>query len=315
MRTVKLLLLSLTFVFQAMAGESETKAFEFLRTGFHPRGAAMANAFTTMRDDIGFGSINPAGMAGLTETMYSDAFTNYLLDINGGFAAFGFRSKKFGYATVSATFMNYGEFQETDENAVETGKTFSASDLALSVGLADTLGQAFQYGVNAKYIYSDIQNYNASAFAFDLGLLYKAGFQDDLYIGVALLNVGQNFEYYGSSREALPMTLRAGFSKKLAHLPLELAFSFTSLNQNTTKILDRFSNFALGGEFTVSPSVRIRLGYDNQIHSSLNVHQDSRFAGVSGGLGILTHGFRLDYSYSAYGFLGSTHRFGLTGTL
>ncbi len=315
MRIIKLLLISLLINLPAGAGETETKAFEFLRTGFHPRGAAMANAFTTMRDDIGFNTVNPAGMADLDQTTYSNAFTNYLLDINGGYAAFGFRREKLGYLSVSATFMNYGEFKETDENAVETGQTFSANDLALTVGLADTLGQGFKYGLNCKYIYSDIQDYNASAYAFDFGLLYKAKFQEDLYIGVALLNVGQNFEYYGSSREALPMTLRGGFSKKLAHLPLELAFSFTNLNQNSNKFFDRFNHFAFGGEFTVSPSVRLRMGYDNQIHSSLNVHQDSRFAGVSGGLGIITHGFRLDYSYSAYGFLGSTHRFGISGTL
>ena len=64
----------------------------------------------------------------------------------------------------------------------------------------------------------------------------------------------------------------------------------------------------------MSESVRLRLGFDNQVHSSLNTVEESRFSGVTAGLGIITHGFRFDYSYGTFGLLGSTFCLGISGS-
>jgi hypothetical protein len=122
-------------------------------------------------------------------------------------------------------------------------------------------------------------------------------------------------EYYANTQENLPLTMRLGFSKKLEHLPLEIAASLLDMN-SAESLGDLVKQFSIGGEFRLSESLRLRLGYNNRLHSDLKRNSaESQFGGVSGGLGIFVKNFRIDYSYSNYNLLGNTHRFGITGNL
>ncbi len=292
-----------------------TSAFPFLQTDFNPRTAGASNAFTTLRGDIGSIHVNPAGMAYAEGRRYVANYTSYLLDISGGYVAYGQRLPFFdGYLTGAITYVDYGNFKATDEYAQETG-SFSANDVALSVSLGSHLSEQFSYGVTLKYAFSKIENVNASAVAFDFGLLYKAPFQEDLYFGFALQNVGQMVSYYNSTKESLPLSMRLGVSKQLAHLPLEISLSLTDINIDAENEIDRLKRFSIGGEFRLSESLRLRLGYDNKLHQDLSTLQESEFGGLSGGLGIEFGDIRFDYAYSNYTLLGNTHRFGLQGSI
>lgn len=315
MRKRIILLLCLGFAIHAIAGSSRTSSFEFLRTDFNPRTSGTGNAFTTMRADVSGVFVNPAGMAYSENRQFSFNYTSYLLDINGGIAAYSQPIAGFGIVTAAVTYMNYGSFNETDENGNETGSSFTPADFALTLGWADRFEKNFSYGVNVKYIHSTIQEYNASAIAFDFGMIWEAPFQKDLFIAFSLLNAGSNIEYYTHIKEELPLSTRLGFSKKLEHLPLEIAISLTDLNM-AESFSDIFRQFSVGGEFRLSQSLRLRLGYDNRLHSDLKRNVDeSQFGGVSGGLGIFIKNYRVDYSYSNYNLLGNIHRFGITGSI
>jgi len=298
----------------SFAGSALTSAFEFLRTDFNPRTAAMSNAFTTARGDVGSMLINPAGMAYSETKQYMFNFTNYLLDINGGMLAYSQEVENIGILSGSIVYMDYGSFKETDEFAQETGLSFSPTDLEVVVGWADHFDKGISYGANIKYIYSQIQDFNASAIAFDFGLIWDVPFQDDLFFGLAVQNLGSNIEYYSNLKEDLPFNIRFGGSKKLAHLPLEISISNAELN-NISSFAEFFEFLSIGGEFTISESVRLRLGYDNRLHTDLKTIEESDFGGFSGGIGIFVKTFRFDYSYSNYNLLGNTHRFGFSGTL
>jgi hypothetical protein len=303
------------FCTAAMAGNEITSGFEYLRTDFCPRTAATSNAFLSATGDISTLFVNPAGMAFLEQPQYTFNYTNYILDINGGMAGYAQKYGKLGIVSIGLVYMNYGTFDYTDENANSTGETFSANDLALGIGIANHLDEQFTYGVNLKYAFSKIENYNASAIALDFGLMYAAPFQENLNFAVSVQNLGSNFEYYDSHKETLPMSIRIGFSKKLAHLPLEFAASLNDLNVRADNILDRIKRFSVGGEFTLSEMLRLRLGYNNNLHSGFNDISSSKFGGVSGGLGIYWKSFRFDYAYSNFSALGTIHRFGITGSL
>jgi len=297
------------------AGNSLTSAFEYLRTDFNPRTAALGNAFTTLRGDVNGLFLNPAGMAYSENRHYAFNYTSYLLDINAGVAAYSQRVEGVGILSAAITYVDYGEFKETDEFARETGQSFSPLDFALTLSWADRFEKNFSYGVNLKYAFSKIQDYNASALALDLGLIWESTFQKDLFFAFSLLNVGSNLEYYANTQEDLPLSMRIGVSKILEHLPLEIGFSFTNFNLDADSFTDRLKRFSIGGEFRLSESLRLRLGYDNQLHSDLKALEESEFGGLSGGLGIYVKSFRFDYSYSNYNLLGNTHRFGLTGVI
>lgn len=311
----KIILFVLLSTYIAGAGNALTSSFEFLRTDFSPRLAAMGGSSLTLRGDIGSVFVNPAGAASIATQQFVSNYTNYLLDINGGQMAYARPMPGIGVLTAAILYMDYGEFDETDEYAVFNGRTFSARDLALSVGLSGKLDENIAYGVNLKYIYSSIQDYNASAVGLDFGLLYAAPFEDNLFFALNLLNVGSNFKYYDTQKEPLPLSIGIGFSKKLAHLPLEINGSLRDLNVESEKLADRLKRFSLGGEFTVSEMLRLRLGYNHDLHNNLQVTTENKFSGISAGLGILWKNYRFDYSYSNYGFLGNIHRFGIWGTL
>lgn len=299
----------------AFAGSRITSTFEFLRTDFNPRTAATGNAFTSMRGDVAGMFINPAGMAYSESRHFSFNYTSYLLDINGGVAAYSQAIEGFGIFSAAITYLDYGAIKETDDSGNETGASFSPADFALTLGWADRFEKNFSYGANIKYAHSTIHDFSASAIALDLGLIWEAPFEEDLFFAFSLLNVGSMVDYYMNTQEDLPLTMRFGFSKKLEHLPLEIAASLLDMNSAET-IGDFFKQFSIGGEFRLSESLRLRLGYNNRLHNDLKINdEESQFGGVSGGLGILVKNFRVDYSYSNYNLLGNTHRFGISGTL
>ncbi len=302
----------------ANANNGLTSGFEFLRTDFSPRTTAMSTAHLGLRGDLNTMFINPAGMAYLKNQQYGFNYTNYLLDISGGFAGYARPVEKLGLLTVGLIYMDYGSFDETNEYAEITGETFSANELALGVGVANRLDKHFVYGVNLKYAFSKISQYNASAVAIDFGLSYSAPFMEDLYFSFVLRNLGYNFEYYNNTEETLPLSLSMGFNKKLAHLPLDIGASVKDLNVQTDPFWERILRFSVGGEFTMSEALRLRLGYDHDVHSGLDLENETtgkKFGGLAGGLGIYWKDYRFDYAYSNYGGLGNVHRFGIRGTL
>ncbi len=294
-----------------------TSGFSFLNTDFSPRSAAMASAFMTMRGDLNTLNMNPAGLASVKGKPFFFNYTNYLLDINGGQAGYSFVAPYLQRVAVSISYMDYGNFETTDQYAVPTGETFSAHDFALMVTQAGYLDAHFSYGVSVKYAFSQIENYNAQAVGFDFGLQYAAPFEKDLYFAVTFLNTGWNIKRFGSTKESLPTTLNVGVSKRLAHLPLEVSAVLRGLNLDSDEWYNRFERFSVGGELMLSKHLRLRLGYNHSLHQDLDTGASAQgnFGGVSGGVSIYVRSLRFDYAYSNLQDLGNIHRFGISGSI
>jgi len=298
----------------ALAQSAGTTSFEFLRSQYSPRGAAMGGNLYAIKHDIHAVLYNPASLSGSTVRQWSVNYVDHLLDFQGGYLAYAQPNRYLGNVSAALIYFNYGSFDETNEFGELTGRTFGASEFALSLGFSNTLGEGFDYGLGIKLIHSIIENYNASAVAIDAGLLYTATALDNLQIGVSLLNLGVPVDNYTGHKEKLPAMLNVGFSKRLAHLPLLLTGSLNDLTASEEIFADRFKRFAVGGEFEVSKIIRLRLGYQNEVNRSVKPLTRNIFNGFSMGLGIFWRQFRLDYAYSNYGDLGSQNRLGITGT-
>ena len=312
---IRYLLIALLFTFSGALGQSAgTTAFEFLRSQYSPRGAAMGGNLYAIKQDLQAVLYNPAALSGSTVRQWSINYVDHLLDFQGGYLTYAQPNRYLGNVNAALIYFNYGSFQETNEFGEQTGRTFGASEFALSLGFSNTLGEGFDYGLGVKLIHSVIEKYNASAVALDAGLLYTAAALDNLQIGVSLLNLGVPLDNYTGHKEKLPIMLNAGFSKRLAHLPLLLSGSLYDLTASEEVFADRFKRFAVGGEFEVSKIVRLRLGYQNEVNRSVKPLTRNIFNGFSMGLGIFWNQFRLDYAYSNYGELGSQNRLGVTGT-
>ncbi len=289
--------------------------FEFLRTDFSPKSSAMGGAFVAMRGDITSLFHNPAGMAYMENRQVMASYTDYVIDIGGGVAAYSDRLPGYGQITASIIYMDYGSFDEANQFAEKTGRTYGASDLALAVSLSNFLQEGLAYGVTVKYARSSIDVWNASALALDFGLLYEVPFENDLFIGISLFNIGKALTAFVDTKESLPTSLRIGFAKKLEHLPLEFNASLNDVNVNAGSVWEHLRRFSVGGEFTLSQMLRLRLGYDNELHSSLKTDSGAGFSGVNIGFGLYWNEYRLDYGFSSFGDLGNTHRFGISAGL
>jgi hypothetical protein len=291
-----------------------TAGFEFLRTEYSSRAAGLGRSFVAMRGDANGLFHNPSSLAYIEDHQFLFNYVDYLIDFGGGFAAYSQRIKGYGQATVSIIWLDYGDFDETNEFAQMTGRTYGAYDIAFALSYADELETYFSYGVTLKYIHSKIDQYTASGFALDFGLLYAPPFDNRLFFGLSLLNVGKTFDAYITTKESLPMSLRVGVSKQLEHLPLELSVNLNDLNVYEESFWDRLGKFSIGGEFTLSEMLRLRLGYENELHRDLDTDVSDNFAGVSLGFGLNWNDYRFDYSFSSMGALGSVNRFGIFGT-
>ena len=284
-----------------------TSTYNFLRLDVDARSAAMAGSFVSAENDVNSVFYNPAGISTLQAPQASIGFFKYLLDINSGNIAYSQKYKDLGYFGASLRFINYGTFDKYDENYENQG-TFSANDMALTLTYSNTYIENLHYGIGLKFIYSNIGEYNSSAMALDLGLMYKIPSQK-MMIGASLLNLGTQLKAYYNTSEKLPLDLKIGASKTLEHLPLTVSIAFNNLLQESNDFVGRFKDVTLGGEFIVSDNVDLRIGYNNQQRQDLKTGTAIGIGGFSAGLGLNYElKYFLDYSFNSMGKIGATHR-------
>ncbi len=307
-----MLLLQTSSLFSQSAG---TTGFEFLRNQYSPRGAAMAGNLMAVKNDIHGILYNPAALSGNASRQWEISYIDHLLDFKSGHLAYAQPVKNLGNVYTGLMYFNYGSFDETDEFGEKTGRSFSASEFALAAGISNPLGKGFDYGLGFKLLYSSLDTYNASALALDAGLIYTAPFMEDLTFGLSMLNLGTMINKYVSEKEKLPLIVQVGFAKRLAHLPLLLTGSLQDITVSQDNSTDFLKRFAIGGEFDISEIIKFRLGYQNQINQDVKPVARTVLSGFSLGVGILWQQFRLDYSYSNFGDLGSQNRIGIMGEL
>jgi hypothetical protein len=304
-----------SLVSSSFSQSAGTTSFEFLRSQYSPRGAAMGGNLMAIKDDIHAVPYNPAALSGSSDRIWNVNYIDHLIDFQSGLITYAQPYKNWGNFTAGLFYFNYGDFEETNEFGEQTGRTFGASEFSLSLGYSNRLGSGFDYGFGLKYIYSSLDNFNASAFAIDLGLIYSVPIINDFTFGISILNLGTTLDSYTDYDEKLPLMLNLGFAKRLAHLPLLLSGSLQDLTASEENFADRFKRFAIGGEFDVSKVIKFRLGYQNQINQDVKPIGRTILSGISLGLGIYWRQFRIDYAYSNFGDLGNQNRIGITGIL
>jgi hypothetical protein len=284
--------------------------FNFLRLDNSPRAAALAGSFVAANDDVNSIFYNPAGINKLKATPVSFSFLKHLEGINSASLIGSRQIKDWGRFSFGVQYVNYGSFTRTDEVGNILG-SFSANDLAMTLGYGNQLDNNFYYGVSLKFIYSGIDNYNSTAVATDIGLLYEI--PENLWsFGFSVLNLGTQLSTYAGVDEKLPLDVRLGASKRLAHVPLKFYFSLNRLSDSYTNFSDRLKQWTFGAELKISGVVTLRFGYDNNKRQETELGAKKGFAGFNLGFGVNVKGYQVDYAFSSFGPVGNLHRFGLS---
>lgn len=283
--------------------------FEFLRTDLGPRAAGMAGGFTAVEGDVTGLIYNPASLASQTQSQLSFVFVNHLLDFQSGVLAWSGPWKKNSILGASLSYMNYGEFEWTDESGTPTGSS-APEDIVLSLGYGWKFSPQVRLGASIRYMHSTIENYHASALSSNLGMIYYIP-KEQLTFGFAIWNWGKALSSFREHKEKVPTAIRIGFSKRLAHLPFMLVgdvYQFTPIKKFDLKKV----YWIIGGEFTASEHVLVRFGYNSRGKENKLGPSASRLTGLSFGGGLVLKNFRLDYGQMDYGMLGNVHQFGVT---
>lgn len=295
---------------RALGGSGTT--FDFLRTDVGARAGALGGSIVALSDDPNLVFYNPSGLATLSRRRVAFGYFKHLLDINSANVAWGERIDGFGYVGAGVLYMNYGEFQRTGDEGQNLG-TFGAGELSAGIAWADVALGTLRYGAGAKFIHSSIGDYSSSAVALDFGVQYVA-LPERVVVGISALHVGTQLDPYATVGEDLPLDVRLGVSLTPEHLPATFVVDIHRLTDRRDDFADRFRAFAVGVEFTLSPNVFLRAGYNNERRQDLRVGPGagSGLAGFSLGTGIATGDYQFDYAFTSNGPVGAFHRFSLS---
>jgi hypothetical protein len=295
-----------------VAAGSAATAFSFLRNDASARAAALAGSVMTLPNDPNAIFYNPACLGTIKDNRGSVGFFKNLLDINSGSASYSTEIEDLGRFAAGIVYTNYGSFNETDEVGTQLG-TFSANDLAISIGYATTLQENLYLGGAVKFIYSGIASYTSTAAAVDAGILYTIP-DSRFAVGASIRNLGAQITTYSGTRENLPLDLTIGASVTPKGLPLLLNVGFHRLTDDAHTTGERFRYFTVGGEFTLSRVLQFRVGYDNARRKDFKIGTSADMAGFSAGVGINVSTYHVDYAMSSLGKAGVLHRISLTTT-
>lgn len=274
-----LLCLLLTFPFP-LPGQA---AFEFLDTGARP--VAMGGAFCAVVDDAHAPHYNPAGMAQVPDRR----------------AAFDY-CQLFGLADLSLH--NVSFLQPTRWGVLGLGAQRFGGELyqetALGLSYARLLRDNLFVGLSLRGLQLTILDYGSDlTLGIDLGIL--AVMSPRLRWGLSVRNL--NDGRLGRWGEGMPQVLVMG----LAFGPHSRLLLSADLWQD---IADISVEELAGGAYPIE----IRLGQELRLWAPLilRLGLQARPARFSGGLGLRTGPFHLDYAYCSHQFLGPTHHVSLT---
>ncbi|MCF8302109.1 MAG: type IX secretion system protein PorQ [Bacteroidales bacterium] len=339
------IILAMTFITltfnQVNAQIGGDNTYEFLNLGNSSRVVAMGGKFLAIDDnDITLAPNNPSLITPEMDNNLALSFVDFYQDINYGFVSYGKHFNKLGSFAATMQYVNYGSFTYADEAGERYGN-FTAGEYALSIGWGRQLDSLFSIGANFKTIYSSLEANSSFGIAVDIAGSYST--PNDFTVSIVARNIGTQLTTYLDKTEPLPFELQLGLSKKLEHVPFRYSILLTHLEKpdltyddptdpddnvdpltgeplNDESSLEDISDKVLrhvviGGEFTPTDNISLRIGYNYRRRQELKVDQKIGTLGFSWGVGIKISRFQFNYTRSAYHLHGSPNYLTVTTDL
>ena len=307
-KSICLLICSMMTSIPAMAqGGAGTTSFSFVNIIPGARQAALGGAAVAINGDVNSLYWNPAGLARLGGQNATVSYANYFQDVQSGLLGYARRLKGKQVVGLGLQYLSFGTFRQTSsaDPFGKQGRTFGASSVLLSLSYSRPVNNRLAIGLSVKALHERIQDFSSSALALDVGTLVAIPayrLTAALVVQQAGFAVGT---FVGGGSAPLPISIRVGLTHALMHLPLVLSADFVK-----TRAVDPSAH--LGGEFDIREILFLRVGYatsgaDLRLESS-----DGPLTGFSGGMGLRSGAYSLDYSFTPAPRIGDVHRVTLT---
>jgi len=330
----KILLLFFSLSLMVYAQESDqvgTSMANFLKIGAGSRAAAMGGAFVAMTDDASAAYWNPGGLALVEKNEAMFQTTNWIANTDLYFLSVAIPIDDWGTFGASIYSFSSGDMEETTINQPDgTGRLFSASDFSIGLSYARSFTEQFSVGFTVKYINESLSRESASAFAIDIGSVFKTDILNGMRIGLTLTNLGGTMKLEGPDLNVthdlaagLPTNRFVDASLGTQEWQLPLMFrvalgTYVIKNENTSLSIegafndsrDYASRYNLGSEFIIKivgdQKVALRIGYLG------NYDEADLTAGVGLLVALAGFDFKFDYAYADMNRLGNAHRYTLS---
>ncbi len=320
----------------AQVGGSST--YRFLSLANSARMAGLGGAANPiLTDDPLFALTNPALLRADMSRRVGLAHQFLFADASAGAVATAYEWQRAKMMIMGGVqYATYGKFKGTDELGNATNE-FSANELAFKIGASRLISERLTVGANLAFITSRLESYQSFGIAADIGALY---FNPEKQIGWSFLlrNAGTQLSSYttegGAGKEALPLDVQIGFTKKLKRAPFRLGVLLHSLQRwdlryatpitqqvetlfgeqttQTTRFEQEVDNFFRHTIWNIellfgkNETMRLRVAYDHQRQREAALLNLTSTAGFSFGFGIKIKRFQLDYGTTRYHLAGGS---------
>jgi len=272
------------------AGGTEAASFLDIPVGAGP--AALGSAYTALAADAYAPVWNPAGLGFVDTTQVAAQHLAYLESIYDEYLGAAFKIKKGSALGVSAQYLGTGNIAGSDFNGNAQGSYssyFGSYNLAYGQKVLDKLS----VGLTGKVINAKIADVASTAYAADLGALYKVA--DHATLAATLTNLGTKLKFLNDD-SSLPMQghLAAAYAPD-SHWLASLEGVFPKSGPAGARI---------GLQWSPVDMIAIRAGYKTDTTKDLGA-----MAGMTVGAGLKVWGQELAYAWLPYGDLGNTQYF------
>ncbi len=300
-----------------------TSGAQFLKIGVGARYTAMGGAAVANAGDAYALYWNPAALGGLTQSHLEFTTIAYVSNVNLNYVAFA-KPLSFGTVGAAVTALTSGDMEITTVDQPDgTGKMFSTSNYAITLGFARQWTEFFSFGLSAKYITERISEERASGLAFDFGTLLQPGYRN-LRIGMNISNLGSEMKYTGPELNFnynpsgdnqsydnakgvlnvdsydLPLVFRIGAAYDIQYSPsTRLTLSVEARDPS-----DNDQEGSFGAEMAFQETFFLRGGWQ--------LNQEEQSASVGAGLALQVWNatdLSMNYAFADFGRLNSVHRF------
>ncbi len=299
-------------LFPTLGGQrAGISTMQFLKIGVGGRATAMGDAFIAIADDASALYWNPAGLSFAKQNEVMFSHNSWVADISQEFVGGFYKISENDVVGLSLTSLHMENMPVTDEfNPSGNGQYFGFGDVAFTLSYSRKMTEQFSIGVSLRYVEETLDMLKMRGVMIDIGTMYWTGLGTTRF-AVAITNFGNelapdgevtlwggrtNSEWQSFSP---PTMFRIGF----AFEPWENAQNRVTTSIQLNHPNDNSENVSIGGEYSYANIVALRAGY------KINVDEQGFTAGAGVNLPLGIGNVSVDYGYSGFSLLGSTHRF------
>lgn len=294
-------------------------------------------------------SLNIAGLAFTPKTEIMFTHKSWLVGSDVDVNSFGFSQKvgEVGVLGVGIMSMNFGDIDITKVDLPEGGiGTFSPRYLNIDVGYAKAFSNTIYGGISVKIISESISNISSRGMAFDAGVRYVTGENQQFKFGISLKNVGPALKQEGDGLAFREVNENTGVEgtrnyqtakyelPSLLNMGLSYDFYLAPTVDSSTQEISSLHRLTVSGNFTANSFTKdqYRVGVEYAFKSMFLVRagyvledgtwfsaekRTTTYTGPAAGLSFVAPlnkkgtTFSLDYAYQFTDNFDGTHSIGV----